>query len=175
MTLPVNTLVALKALQIGSAAATSPSRETALKLLDQALSWLEANATPNASDRQAFYHATRAEMMRVLLGDPTSDREALKSVCGDRSGSVYDWYMQLVAATEAQTGIRSLGSTSPYAAGGGSSREPDNPHLSSLGRTYRAMQTVGLDQAKLTLSNQRYLEKVTLAHILHKHGIPFVA
>jgi len=174
MTLPVSALIALKALQIGSAAASSPSRETALKMLNQALSWLGTNATPNASDQQAFYHATRAEMMRVL-GDPTSDRETLKSVCGDRSGSVYDWYMKLVEATEARTGLRWQGSTSPYAAGGGSSREPDNPHLSSLGRTYRAMQTVGLDQGKLTLSNRRYLEKVTLSHILHKHGIPFTS
>ena len=174
MSLPVNALIALKALQIGSAAAASPSKEVALRMLEQAISWLGASTEEEALARRAFYVAARAEMMRAL-GDPTSDRDALKSIGKGANGSVYYWYMRLEEATESRTGMRWQGSASPYAAGGGTSQDQDNPYLSSQGRMYRAMKAIGLEEKLLSDSDRRFLERTTLYDLLEKHGIPFAA
>lgn len=174
MPLPLNALLALKALQIGAGTAISPSRHVALSMLGAAIDYLDGQQDTEGQARLAFYLAARAEALRAI-GDPTADRESLKRVCGSAPGSVYEWFMRVEEATEARSGLRSQGSTSPYVRGGGTSREADNDFISPAGRAYRAIEALGLSRSRLTASESRLLEKTTLKELLDKHGIPFAA
>lgn len=170
MGLTLDVLLALKAFHVGAAAAVSPQRSTALSMLNCAIHQLSERSDSDSGLRLAFYLAARSELLR---GSPESlaDRAAVQKLSTQLGSSFFDWFMKVENATESITSDKWSGSTSPYAAGGGSNADPENPYISPIGRTIRAIRAVGIAEDDLSAKDRRFLEHATLREMLEKHDI----
>lgn len=172
MSITLDTLLALKAFQIGAAAAISPQREMAHSMLNCAIDQLEQRAGPENKLRLAFYLATRSELLR---GSPQSivDRAAAMTVSRLIGSDFFDSFMRVEEATLSRTVDRIAGSTSPYSGGGGTDMNPDNPFVSMNERTHRTLRAVGGTRLEMSPKDRAFLERATLIEILEKHGISY--
>ena len=173
MGLTLEVLLALKAFHVGAAAAVSPQRSAALSMLNCAIDQLNERPDFKNKLRLAFYLAARSELLR---GSPESlaDRVAAREISTMLGSPFFDCFMKIEDATESRTRDKWSGSTSPYAAGGGSDSDPENPYISPLGRTLRAIRAMGKAEGDLSAKDRKFLEHATLREMLEKHGIRYV-
>lgn len=172
MPIPLEALLALKVFHIGLAAENVASRASVLSMLNCAIDYLSTLSNDESILRLAFYHAAKAEVFRKSGGDPIADRQAAQKLSNNIQSNFYDWYLKVEEATESLTGEGCSGSTSPYAAGGGSNPDPNNPFASYYGRVKRALTKLGLVN-ELSQDQYRFLEKATLLDMFRKHGITY--
>jgi hypothetical protein len=122
--------------------------------------------------RLAFYLAARSELLR---GSPESlaDRVAVRDLSQQLGSAFFGWFMKVEEATVSRTRARWGGSTSPYATGGGTDPDPGNPFITPIGRTLRALPSIGVVLDDLSAKDHKFLEHATLRQLLEKHGIRY--
>jgi len=172
MTIPLEALLALKVFRIGLAAENVVSRSSVLSMLNRAIDYLSTLSDDESVLRLAFYHAARSEVLRQSGEDPIPDRQAAQQLSNKIQSGFYGWFLNVENATESLTGERASGSTSPYAAGGGSNPDPNNPYASHSGRVKRAITKLGLTN-ELTQEQYNFLDNTTLLVMFRKHGIAY--
>ncbi len=163
MRVPLELLLALKATQLGIAAAGSPHRALARRMLDAAVEQLGGTESPEERLRFFFYLGARAALDREAGGDPVNDRVTLQAARTEAARVFYDWFMRVQNATERTVGIGSFGSTSPAG----------HPYDSPFGRVKWALKEKLMPEARMTQSDVNFLADVSLAALLQKHGIRF--
>ena len=153
-----STLIALKALLLGHAAAIRPlRRRAALAMTSAAVNQLKRVRQPELRLRLAFYHLVRAEILRHD-GDPLPDRVTAQAISRALQSDVYGRFMRLESVTtdllahnlQDGTGHRYIFET-------------------------RALNAFGVSKSWLSSVQLTFLESITLGEILQHHGIPFSA
>jgi len=175
MAIETEKLLVLKAYYMGHAIAeTNHNKNTALKMIDAAISKLESQKDPQSQVRLLFYVLLKSEILRDDQQVIDLRRRA-KEVAEHIGGNVFDYYMAVEDATQTrkkaygmQKGIisdKGIQTTVSYTVTDGY-----NVWVVSYDAACRAL---GVEERRLSEKELHFLHKVSLKEMLEKHGIEY--
>ncbi len=181
MKIKTEKLLVLKAFYMGYSIAHEnvSSTNSALKMIESAIIQLEKRESKEDNIRLLFYILLKSEILRDR-GDIITLRKQAKDINEKLKSDIYEFYMDIVEATQTKTQIHPHGITSTITANEGIITHKKVSFTDDFGNLHTishdiAAEALDIDIGDLSESDNSFLYNTSLKKMLDRHDIRIIS